>query len=154
LHGCLVGDYGCRPIVLDAGEWTIRVGKRTDDMGGLMVPINEAPDHPDTSLIATYRTAAPDLAREVLRLSAIVERLPTTADGVPKLEGDIVYSPSGRRHRVRVDRHGGGDPIYYVPEAINVGGDWRDLLVSECYSTHQAAEAARHLNTDRAQRPV
>jgi hypothetical protein len=69
-------------------------------MGGLMVPINEAPDHPDTSLIATYREAAPALAREVLRLQAECDRLrniirdiKANSDGLAgyHLNGDIAH---------------------------------------------------------------
>jgi len=37
-------------------------------------------------------------------------------------------------------------PIYTVPVAVNIDDGWRDLYVSECFSTPEAAESARKDN--------
>lgn len=58
---------------------------------------------------------------EVERLQAIVDKLPKTADGVPVVPGMVVWKSNC--------------------EPTNVGmllGTW----VCQCYSTHEAAEAA------------
>jgi hypothetical protein len=65
----LCGNYGCRPIVLDADQYEIRVGHRSDAMGGLMVPLY--PEHPDAAAIE----ATPDLIAEVRELRAERDRL-------------------------------------------------------------------------------
>ena len=83
-----------------------------------------------------------EAAAELTRLSEVVARLPVTADGVPVVLGDAVYSPSGRKHTVLVGE-AGREVLYYVPELAHVDGNWRELLVHECYSTIAAAEAAR-----------
>ena len=70
---------------------------------------------------------------EVERLRAVVDRLPHTADGVPVLPGDTVCAVFG------------GDLV----EEVTLQ-DWRHALPGKsggkypgCYSTREAAEAAR-----------
>lgn len=91
-------------------------------------------------------------AKELIRdLLAIVERLPVTADGVPVVpEQDIVwvYEDGYYLHKRRIvwrynpkakaARKNGWwtSPIYGHTE-------WSELRVSECYSSVEAAEAAR-----------
>lgn len=89
--------------------------------------------------VVMFRAAADLIDQQ----AEVIGRLPQTADGVTVLIGDTVYAPSGRKHRVLIDTMGWNGPsVYYVPEAINVGGEWRDLRASECYSTYEAAERA------------
>ena len=64
--GHLWAEHGCRPVVLQPDGIHFRVGKRTDKMGGVMVPLT--PEHPDARLIA----AAPELLAEVEMLRSIV----------------------------------------------------------------------------------
>ena len=88
------------------------------------------------------RIQVADVTEQRDALQAVVDKMPKTADGVPVIPNrDWVYSPSGRHLKVLTDTHG-AEPIYYVPEAMNFGGVWRDLVVSDCYSTKSAAEAA------------
>lgn len=85
------------------------------------------------------------LQSDLAAANAIVEKLPRTKDGVVIFIGDFVYSPYGKKQRVLIDALGGfaKDHIYYVAESHNVDGEWRDILASECYSTSEAAHAAR-----------
>ena len=74
-------------------------------------------------------------ADEIERLRAIVDRLPTTADGVPIVPGMAIY---------QID----GSPA--IVSGYDWHGDWweielehdRFLPADECYSTREAAEKA------------
>ena len=97
-----------------------------------------------------YLTAERDaLAKRVRELEGVVEKLPKTADGVPVFPGDIVWhtkNPSSDE----ITSFAVSDYLDWKPsvwdgktEARCVndkGGGWP---VRSCYSTHQAAEAAR-----------
>jgi len=63
------------------------------------------------------------VANEVHRLQAIVDKLPKTADGVPVVPGDIAYTTDGRSMRINTSASG--------------------HVISDCYSTREAAEAAK-----------
>lgn len=100
---------------------------------------NYTPNGSDKPLGMTLGEALDRLAE----LSAIVERLPKTRDGVPVLPGDKVVSPSGRIMPVLLDNYTGSGAAYIAEAFADNRGDWHDALVSDCYSTRQAAEAAR-----------
>jgi hypothetical protein len=89
-----------------------------------------------------------EIEDELDRLNAIVERLPKTADGVAVLVDDLVYDANGDPRRVawahgnkyfvgvsgQDYRHGRKEPV---------PGASKDLDISHCYSTREAAEAAQ-----------
>lgn len=66
----LMADHGCRPVVMDfvrrgMNRAQPRFGIRSDNMGGIMKPVEKLPDfpnHPDALLIQ----AAPDLYEAAL----------------------------------------------------------------------------------------
>ena len=102
---------------------------------------------------------------EAARLRAIVDRLPKTKDGVPVIPGrDHVYHPDWNVNGLTAEVPGGGwaeESVEKVmtrlgleeePEYIVFGFYWESdtgyeedgqWLVSECYSTRAAAEAAK-----------
>ena len=67
------------------------------------------------------------LFRECERLQTIVDRLPKTADGVPVVPGQFIYSSDGRAMMMLTYAQHEGHMAY--PDV--------------CYSTREAAEAAR-----------
>ncbi len=74
-----------------------------------------------------------DIADEIERLRAIVDKLPTTADGVPIGIGSVVWD----------EEYAG---IESVTALRPVSKDWQlhdyyDVFASTCYSTREAAEA-------------
>lgn len=82
------------------------------------------------------------LARENADLRAVVERLPKTADGVPVLQGDTVYTEWHLRGIVSgvvcIDTRNDDQPAdVWVEAACDRCG------IDDCYSTRAAAEAAR-----------
>lgn len=82
-------------------------------------------------------------AARIAELEAIVAKRPKTADGVPVVPGSEVWHPEymWRPWWVEYCDSSGG---YFVP--INPdrrGNEWDEAAVSDCYSTPQAAEAAR-----------
>lgn len=66
----LCGQYGMRPIVLDAGRGKLRL---RDHAKCLMIDFD--PKHPDAVALAEYRTAAPALAKALLEADSAREEL-------------------------------------------------------------------------------
>lgn len=105
--------------------------------------------------------AKSDLEAEVSRLTGIVDRLPKTADGVTVLPHDTVFDVYGDSLMVLHITEGCCQddwlqkyPNMPIPEYVAFwskvchsidGDDWEGgvLALSDCYSTHEAAEAAR-----------
>lgn len=89
-----------------------------------------------------------DLARvtaERDEAKVIVDRVAKrTRDGVLVIQGDKVWTVyHGRATWFCVDEK------WRIPMAIPDGnGDWHDRLVEDCYSTREAAEAAKDSNHD------
>lgn len=75
------------------------------------------------------------LAAEIARLRRLEAALPKTADGVYVIPGSFVYHPSGTRGVVPGIR--GNGPI----TLSGLGTTW--ACIGDCYSTSEAAEAAR-----------
>lgn len=69
--------------------------------------------------------------KRVAELEAVVAKLPKTKDRVPVVPGDVVYHPNGQHSHVTDAR---GVRLYMT-------GEW--VGVDTCYSTREAAEAAR-----------
>lgn len=67
---------------------------------------------------------------EIKRLRAIVDKLPTTVDGVPIVPGTDVWRKCSACHHVHPWRS------YDRP-------DFSTKVLAECYSTREAAEAAK-----------
>ncbi len=90
--------------------------------------------------VGSLNVAMRDLEDENARLTAIVDKLPKTKDGVSVCPGDAVYDP--------VD-----GLVYTVWEFFKHSGRWfavtvhRTLAIGECYSTPEAAEAAKEVKT-------
>ena len=100
-------------------------------------PNNDAP------FIVAACNAVPDLVREILRYRS---KLPATADGVPVLEGDDVFTiyidpRTGKRDMIehrRVMKYSGDGDTWRLWFGVS---DWADS--STCYSTREAAEAGK-----------
>lgn len=100
--------------------------------GVLRMPIErDCDDLQWEQFIANCHEAATQLEQrqdEIERLQAIVDRLPKTADGSPILPGQVVYHRD-RRGKIR-------------PETMVLASPFPHLLKC-CYSTREAAEAAK-----------
>lgn len=83
------------------------------------------------------------LAAEIARLRRLEAALPKTADGVYVIPGSFVYHPSGTRGVVPGIR--GNGPI----TLSGLGTTW--ACIGDCYSTSEAAEAARDAEKARKQ---
>lgn len=78
-----------------------------------------------------------ELGGECERLQAIVDKLPVTADGVPVVpQIDDLYHPSRPKCGILNDET-------QVEFDDTGAGDWHYHPVGECYSTEEAAQAAK-----------
>lgn len=133
-------------------------------LGSRMVRHGAEEDDPDweaevqardnATFAASARTALPLALAELRRLREIVERLPTTADGVPIALGMNLWLEGGMLTSEGVGVLSITDPDHRHPDDYPVGERWcitvRDgcgdeLTVwnGQCYSTREAALAAR-----------
>lgn len=98
-------------------------------------------------LIARLRNSASAICDRLEYLEAIVNRLPMTADGVPITFGQKVYPPCGGPAIDASFR--GGKAVYCFHGSCRDEGCQGDSSsgthheVEKCYSTREAAEAAR-----------
>jgi len=88
------------------------------------------------------RCGGPGESEVVERLRAIVEKLPKTADGVPVVPGMVIWPPEFIE-----DEQGATVKII---ARDNLTGDMLEhgtslLWIGKCYSTREAAEAARRV---------
>jgi hypothetical protein len=101
----------------------------------LVKELRDLVEVPDFARLFGVVSLVTEAADELERLRAIEGKMPKTADGVAIMYGDWVWY-SRKRFRPNLD-------TLTIPCAVPVGeGGWRDLHVSECYSTREAAEAA------------
>lgn len=73
-----------------------------------------------------------ELEEKVAELQAIVDKLPRTADGVPVVPGMVLHYRRGWQVLGAM-----------VGEYADREGDWHCVAIDDCYSTRQAAEAAK-----------
>lgn len=87
------------------------------------------------------RCACRTLAKEVERLTAIVDKLDKTADNVPAVSDMVLYvvhPETGAISTWRVD----AQPNTVKLRSASDGDDYYEFTVSDSYSTREAAEAA------------
>lgn len=86
-----------------------------------------------------------EAAAEINRLQAIVDRLPVTKDGVHAVPGDVeLFHPAHQIHVLdRFWQSAGGDWMVQNSRSYEAGARYMAEVVSDCYSTREAAEAAR-----------
>jgi DNA repair exonuclease SbcCD ATPase subunit len=100
-------------------------------------PLRSSATKPQCDEQSVVPGAVEALMRRVAELEAVVNQLPKTADGVPCIPGETPLW-----HRSHIDRQGhvddkGNAAFYYGC------GEYRYEAVGDCYSTREAAQAAK-----------
>lgn len=91
---------------------------------------------------------------EIQRLRAIVDKLPTTADGVTVVPGvDRAWWPKADKHTDHWQNGGrpgcdGFMPCWTYDPIEGSNCEERQIRVDECYSTREAAEKSSHGTTE------
>ena len=85
-----------------------------------------------------------ELEAENARLRAVVDKLPKTADGEIVHEGQSIYTPDGQEISVIRVFSGPPAPVVIIEDGKpKWSGCWQATPIEVCYSTREAAEAAR-----------